>query len=161
MEVTYSMQRPAMNTRAEIDAFLAHRVIALAGASRKGGKFGNVILRDLRDKGYELHPVHPDAPELEGLPCVPSLAALPAGVEGLLLVVPPAVTEHLVQEAHAAGIRSIWMQQGAASEAARRFCADHGMSVVHGECILLFSEPGSWIHGAHRWARGVFGTLPA
>jgi predicted CoA-binding protein len=150
-----------MNTRQEIDAFLAHRVIALAGASRKGGKFGNVILRDLRDKGYQLHPVHPEATTLEGLPCVPTLAALPAGVEGLLLVVPPAVTERLVQEAHAVGIKSIWMQQGAASEAAVRFCVDHGMAVVHGECILMFSEPSGWIHGLHRWGRAVFGTLPA
>jgi predicted CoA-binding protein len=149
-----------MNTRSDIDAFLAHRVIALAGASRKGGKFGNIILRDLRDKGYELHPVHPDAAELEGLPCVARLAALPSGVEGLLLVVPPAVTERLVQEAHAVGIRSIWMQQGAASVAAVRFCQDHDMAVVHGECILMFSEPSGWVHGAHRWVRGVLGTLP-
>lgn len=149
-----------MTTQQSIDHFLAHRVIAVAGASRKGNKFGNIILRDLKAKGYELLPVHPEAEELEGLRCFASLAELPAGVEGLLLVVPPAQTEKLVREAAAIGIGSVWMQQGAESEGAIRFCAEHGLAEVHGECILMFSEPRGWVHGLHRWGRGVLGTLP-
>jgi len=149
-----------MTTRNEVDAFLSLKTLALAGASRSGRKFGNTILKHLVDKGYELHPIHPQASTLEGIPACPSLAALPTPVEGLVLVVPPAATERLVREALDQGIRSIWMQQGSESPEAIRFCAEHGMAVIHGECILMFAEPAGAIHRFHRWVNGKLGKLP-
>ena len=149
-----------MTTRNEVDAFLASKTLALAGASRKGGKFGNTILKDLLRKGYQVYPVHPDAATLEGVQAYPSLAALPVPVEGLVLVVPPAQTEALVREAFDQGIRAVWMQQGAESPEAIRFCAEHGMSAVHGECLLMFAEPARAVHRVHRWVRGKLGRLP-
>jgi len=74
--------------------------------------------------------------------------------------VPPAETEQVVQEAAAAGIRRVWMQQGAESEAAIRFCEEHGMSVVHGECILMFAQPVDSVHRLHRWIWRLLGKLP-
>ena len=34
------------------------------------------------------------------------------------------------------------------------------MSVIAGECILMFAEPAGFGHRAHRWVKGVFGQLP-
>lgn len=53
------------------------------------------------------------------------------------------------------------MQQGAESEAAFRYCEQHGMSAVHHECILMFAHDPGFVHRAHRWFRGTFGHLPA
>jgi hypothetical protein len=74
------------------------------------------------------------------VPFWPSLAALPEPVGGVLTVVPPAETEKVVAAAHAAGITRVWMQQGSESDAAIRFCEEHGIAVVQHECVLMFAE---------------------
>jgi len=149
-----------MVSKTAIDDFLGQESLALAGLSRSGKKFGNAVLKDLSAKGYEVLPVHPDAAEIGGVRCYPSLADLPSRVGGLVLVVPPAQTEALVKEARETGIVRVWMQQGAESDAAIRYCEDHGINVVHGECIMMFAQPKG-IHKFHRWLRGAFGKLPA
>lgn len=150
-----------MNTRADIEEFLSLRTLAVVGVSRSGKKFGNVLYRSLRDKGYHVIPVHPAAGSLEGDRCVPDLRHLPSGVGGLVLVVPPAESERIVREAAAVGIRRVWMQQGADSPAAMQFCQEHGMTVIAGECLLMFAEPAEWIHRAHRWLWRRLDRLPA
>ena len=148
-----------MNTRSAIDDFLNHRTLAVVGVSRSGKKFGNGASRELRKKGYQVLPVHPEAESIDGEKCYRSLAELPAQVGGLLLVVPPAETEKVVQQASAAGIRHVWMQQGAESEAAIRYCEGQGISVVSRECILMFAQPAG-VHKLHHWFWRVLGKLP-
>ena len=150
-----------MNTRAAIDDFLRQRTLAIVGVSRTGKKFGNVLYRDLKSKGYRLIPVHPAAESLEGDRCTPDLQHLPEPVDGIILVVPPAQSELLVREAHAAGIRRVWLQQGAESDQSVQFCRDHRMSVIAGECVLMFAEPAGWAHRAHRWVWKHLDKLPA
>jgi predicted CoA-binding protein len=149
-----------MTSKAAVADFVSQRKLAVVGVSRKKMKFGNLAFRELKRKGYKLFPVHPHAEQLEGERCSASLAALPEPVEGLLVIVPPAQAEQVVRAAAAAGIRRVWLQQGAGSPAAIRFCEDNGISVVHGECILMFAEPAAWYHRAHRWVWGLLGKLP-
>ena len=110
--------------------------------------------------GYTLYPIHPQAETIEGERCFPNLGALPEPVDGVLVVVPPAQTEQVVRDAAAAGIRRVWMQQGAESPAAIQFCKENGINAVHGECILMFAEPAAWFHRAHRWVWKLLGKLP-
>lgn len=149
-----------MTSRAAIDEFLAQKTLALVGVSRGGRGFGNAVLKTLRRRGREVLPVHPEARDIDGVPCFRAVADLPARVGGLVLVVPPAQTEKLVAEAAAAGIRRVWMQQGAASPGAVAFCAANGVSAIHGECILMFAEPAGRIHRLHRTIKGLLGRLP-
>ncbi len=145
--------------KAEIDDFLVQRTLAVVGVSRGGKKFGNAASRELRSKGYRVIPVHPEAESIAGERCYPSLKELPEPVGGLLVVVPPVQTEQVVREAAEAGIRRVWLQQGAESAAAIKYCQEHGMSVVHGECILMFAAPAG-VHKLHRWLWKLFGKLP-
>jgi hypothetical protein len=69
-------------------------------------------------------PVDPHAEIIEGDPCYPSLSALPEAVDGVVIVVPPSEAEKGVRDAAQAGIRGAWMQQGAESQAAIRFCEE-------------------------------------
>ncbi len=149
-----------MTTRIQVDDFLSCRRIALAGASRRGKKFGNAVLKTMRGQGYDVLPVHPEAREIDGVPCRASVRDLPDDVEAMVLVVPPRETERLVREAAERGIRRVWMQQGAESAEAVRYCEEHGIACVHGECVLMFAEPAGFVHRAHRWVRGVRGALP-
>lgn len=149
-----------MIPRNVLDDFLTQRTLALVGVSRDGHGFGNTVRKELARKGFTVHLVHPEAESIDGQPCFKSLAALPERVGGAVLVTPPAVTEKLVREAFVAGIPRIWMQQGAESDEAIRFCEERGIAVVHHECILMFAEPAGWFHRAHRWARGAESHRP-
>jgi len=147
-------------TKSAVMDFVSQRSLAVVGVSRKGNKFGNTAYRELKAKGYQLVPVHPQAETLEGDRCVKNLASLPASVGGVLVIVPPQQAEQVVQEAAAAGIKHVWLQQGAESQAAIRLAESKGMSVIAGECILMFAEPAGFGHRAHRWIKGLFGGLP-
>jgi uncharacterized protein len=97
---------------------------------------------------------------IEGERCYPSLAALPAPVGGVVVIVPPEQTGAVVRQAAEAGVTRVWMQQGAESPAAIRFCEEHGISAIHGECIMMFIEPAHFIHRTHRWFKKIAGNLP-
>lgn len=149
-----------MVARSAIQDFLAQTNLAVVGVSRQGKKFGNVAYRELRARGYRLFPLHPSASELEGDRAYPSFEALPEPVGGVLIVLPPAETERVVRMAVRAGIGRVWMQQGAESPDAIRFCAENGIEAVHGCCILMFAEPVRSVHRIHRWVWRVIGKLP-
>ncbi len=73
---------------------------------------------------------------------------------------PPDETERVVRDAAAAGIPRVWKLQGAESEEAIRFCEEHGISVVAGECILMFARPLRFYHKPHRCVWKLLGKLP-
>jgi predicted CoA-binding protein len=150
-----------MVTKHAVDDFLAQKTLAIVGVSRSGKKFGNSVLKELSAKGYRVIPVHPAATHLEGVTACPSLTALPQKPGGLIVVVRPSEAARVVRDAAAAGITRVWLQQGSDSPEAIRFCTDHGISVVHGHCILMFAEPAAFFHRAHRFVRGLMGRLPA
>jgi len=149
-----------MATKAEVMDFTAQRVLAVVGVSRTPTKFGTTAFRELKAKGYRLFPVNRNVESVEGERCYPSLKELPEPVGGVLVVVPPAEAEKVVRDAAEAGIRRVWLQNGAESEAAIRYCEQQGISVISGECILMFAEPAGFGHRLHRWFRGVTGKLP-
>jgi len=149
-----------MTTQSAINDFFAQKKLAIAGVSRSGKGFGNSVLKDLLKKGYEVLPVHPEVEELQGIPAVRSVADLPLGVGGLVLVVPPEESEKLVKEAGEAGIERVWMQPGAESEEAVRICEQYGILCITGECVMMYAAPVQSIHRFHRWLRKIFGKLP-
>jgi predicted CoA-binding protein len=149
-----------MTTKAAIQEFLSLKVLAVAGASRNTAKFGYTIFHDLKTRGYTVYPINPNAETIDGEKCYPSLAALPQKPDGIVIVTPPAQSEALVREAGKAGIQHVWLQQGADSPAAIKFCEQNGLKVVAGECIFMYFEPTAWFHGAHRWINSVIGKGP-
>jgi predicted CoA-binding protein len=149
-----------MTTGQIVQEFLAQPALAVVGVSRSGKKFGNAAYRQLKAKGYRVYPIHPQARTIEGDKCYASLADLPESVGGILIVVPPQQTEKVVRAAAAAGIRRVWMQQGAESKVAVQFCEDNGITHVEGECVLMFAQPIAFYHKPHRWLWGLLGKLP-
>jgi predicted CoA-binding protein len=149
-----------MTTKAAVEDFVSQRTLAIVGVSRGGKKFGNSIFRELTSHGYKLYPIHPEAKTLEGAPAYKDFVSLPEKVDGAIIVVPPAQTEKVVREAVAAGVKRIWMQQGAESGAAIQFCKENGIAEVHGECIMMFTRGDAFPHSVHRWLWKLFGKLP-
>jgi predicted CoA-binding protein len=149
-----------MTDKKIVDNFLSQLKFAVVGVSRSGKKFGNAIFRELKSKDYQLFAVNPYLNSFENEQCYPNLSSLPEAVDGVIIVVPPEVTEKVVKDAHLAKIKMIWMQQGSESDSAIQFCREHGIEVIHGECILMFAEPVAFLHRMHRWVWKILGKLP-
>ena len=126
-----------MGSPGDIDDFLTLKSFAVVGASRDRDKYGNIVYRELRSRGFRVFAVNPMAQTIEGDPCYPTLADLPERVEGAVIVVPPDQTERTVRTAVAAGIRTVWMQPGAESEDAIRICEENGLCAIHNACVLV------------------------
>ncbi|MBI9101531.1 MAG: CoA-binding protein [Spirochaetales bacterium] len=146
-----------MNQRHEIDAFFLSKIIAVAGVSRNKNKFGSVVYRELKKKGYNILPMNPNCDIIDGEKCYKQVSELPADVEGILCVVKPDITEELVRDAEYTGIGRIWMQPGSESTIAMNFCRERGIGVISKSCILMYAEPVQSIHKFHRGLARLFG----
>jgi len=148
-----------MVTRQEIDGFVSGKTLAMVGVSAGGKGFGNAAYKELKARGYRVLPVHPGMDEVQGDRCWRSLADLPEKVERLLVMVGPAQVEGVVREAAAAGVRKVWLQQGATSPSAIEVCRANGIEVVHDHCILMFADPAGF-HRFHGWIWKLIGKTP-
>lgn len=127
-----------MDVAEQIEDFLRGDAYAVVGASKDRSKYGNKVLRCYLQKGRRAYPIHPREAEIEGRPCLPDLYALKEPVHGLSIITPPAVTERIVEDAAACGIRRLWMQPGAESARAVQRAQELGLSVIAGgPCLLV------------------------
>lgn len=120
-----------------ISDFCDRRVWAVVGVSQDRTKFGYKVFRSLRESGYTVFPVNPKGGVVDGVTVYPTLADLPRLPDVVDLVVPPAVSEKMVQEAHRLGLKRIWMQPGAESQAAIDYCLSHDIQVVYDACAMV------------------------
>jgi len=128
-----------MKTEERIEQFLASKSFGVVGASTNREKFGNKVVRVYQQEKLSVVPVNPRAEMIEGEPCVASVADLPESVKSISVVTPPKITEQIVEQAIAMGIKNIWMQPGAESAAAVTNGLKHGLNIIaDGSCILVF-----------------------
>ena len=122
----------------QISKFLASPAFGVVGASANRDKFGNKVLRCYLQNGRSATPVNPVEAEIEGVACVSSVSGLPANVESISMITPPALTAQIVPLAIEKGIRNIWMQPGAGHPDAVALCREKGINVIaDGSCVLV------------------------
>ena len=132
------MSGPVPSVDEKIRAFLARGPFAVVGASADRDKYGNKVLRAYLQNGLVVYPVNPRESQIEGLAVYPDLASLPEPVRGVSIVTPPAVTEQVMRQAAAAGIRYVWMQPGADSPQALEQAEALGLEAIGGgPCVLV------------------------
>jgi predicted CoA-binding protein len=140
-----------------IQDFLQGKRFGLVGYSRSSQKFGNMLYAELIQRGYSVLVAHPEIKEIGGEKCVPSVGALAGQIDGLIINVSPRNSAQVVREAAQAGIRNIWLQQGADSREAVQAGRDQGVNLVAGKCILMYAEPVRSFHAFHRLFARLFG----
>ena len=113
------------------------KVIAVVGASDKPDRPSYDIASYLLSAGYTMIPVNPGRPEILGQKCYPSLKAVPVRVDIVNIFRNPADVPPIVDEAIAAGARSVWMQTGIASPEAAKKASDAGLEVLQDRCIKV------------------------
>ncbi len=121
-----------------IAEFLSGSVFAVAGASSRRHKYGNMVLRCYLENGRRAFAINPLEDVIEGQPAFKRLADLPERVHGLSIITPPAVTLQLVEDAAKLGIHRLWMQPGAESREALKLADELGLDVIAGgPCLLV------------------------
>ena len=103
-------QRPADTGVHALEPIFHPRGIAVAGVSASSAGFGgNMFLTALRQQGYAggIYPVNPKANEIDGLPCFPTLQAIPGPVDYVISSVPARAVLGLIDDARAKGVRAI------------------------------------------------------
>jgi uncharacterized protein len=114
--------------------------IAVSGASNDPEKYGNIIVRNLKDKGYTVLPVNPREDVILGLPVAHSVGKIEKPVDLLVVVTPPAVTLRVLREAVEAGIAAVWLQDGSFDDGVLEFAAKAPFRTVHHACVMVASN---------------------
>jgi hypothetical protein len=151
----------------KVHDFLAQKRIAVAGVSRNKGEHaaGNVIYARLRSSGHEVFAVNPHLKTFEGDRCYPDLGSIPGGVDGVVIITRPAITEQIVRDCPAAGVHRVWMHQSMAkgtsvSPEAVEYCRQHDITVIAGACPMMYCG-ADFGHTCMRWFLKLTGGLPA
>ncbi|CAM5524520.1 acetate--CoA ligase family protein [Sphingobium scionense] len=81
---------PQATARLSLDRLLRPRSVVIVGASDKPGALGASVLSNLVRNGFagDIHLINPKRAEIGGRPCLPSVDALPQGVDAAVLAIP-------------------------------------------------------------------------
>lgn len=146
-------------TAHRLDPLLRPQTVAVLGASQRAGSVGNIFVRQSLQAGFtgRLYPVNPRYDTVEGLPCYPSLTALPEPVEHVIFAIPNAAIEAGLEEAIAAGVKaatmvsSLFLPDEAEPRLPERIgarCREAGLLLCGANCMGFYNfEAGLWACG--------------
>ncbi len=120
-----------------IQEMLKKKKWAVVGANQNPAKYGNKIFNKLRSFGYEVYPVNPKYDEIEGVTCYDQISDLPVEVDCVNVVVPPALSNALVDEVKNQGIERIWFQPGTFTPEIVDKAEVMGLKTVYFNCVLV------------------------
>jgi len=152
---------------AKVNDFLAQERIAVAGVSRERSNHlaANLIYRRLKETGHGVFAVNPNMQIFEGDPCYHDLQSIPGGVDGVVIITRPEVTERIVHDCSVAGVRRVWMHQSLAkgssvSPQAVEYCRQNNISVIAGACPMMYGSNVDFGHTCMRLFMKLTGGLP-
>ncbi len=112
-------------------------VIAVVGATDNLNKYGAIIYRDLKAKGYRVLPVNPRRDTVDGDLAYPDLGSLPETPDIVNIVVPPQRTLGVLDKAEELGIENIWIQPGAEDQAVMDRLQSGPFQYLANACIMV------------------------
>ena len=112
------------------------KTIALVGYSPKPGRPSGMIAQYLQQHGYRVIPVNPSIEEALGEKAYPSIAAIPEKVDLADVFRRPEYIPGVVDDAIAAGVKYLWIQDGIIHDEAARKAEEAGIGVVMDRCIF-------------------------
>ena len=118
------------------EEMLEKKVWAVVGANQDREKYGNMIYRKLKTRGYEVYAVNPMYETIEGDRCYKNLSSLPKIPEVIDMVVSPKRGKPVLEEAAQLGIRYIWLQPGTYDDELLKKIGELSLEAVQA-CVLV------------------------
>lgn len=112
-------------------------LVAVVGATDNPTKYGSVIYRDLKSKGFRVVPVNRHRDTVAGDPAYANLGDLPETPDIVNVVVPPDQTLAVLERSLELGYTTVWLQPGAADAAVRAFLDEHEFTYLVDACIMV------------------------
>ena len=158
----------AATLEAKAQDFLAQNRIAVAGVSRDINHHpaGKLIYNRLKQTGHHVFPVNPHMESFQGDRCYHNLQDIPGGVDGVVVITRPEVTQQIVRDCTAARVRRVWTHESLAkgssvSAEAVEYCRQRDIDLIAGACPMMFGDGVDFGHRCRRWFMGVSGRLPS
>lgn len=114
--------------------------IAVVGATDNPSKYGFVIYRDLKRKGFTVFPVNPRRATIDSDKAFPGLADIAQKPTIVNIVVPPEITIQILQQCLDLGLMNVWLQPGAESPEVMTFLQQHDFNYLANACIMVQSR---------------------
>ncbi len=118
----------------------ADTTIAVVGATDNPAKYGSVIYRDIKRKGYRVFAVNPNRETVDGDKAYPDLGSLPEPPDIIDLVVPGWIGIEVAREAMTLGHKGVWVQPGADTPQLVDFLQQNGFDYLADACIMVESR---------------------
>ncbi len=146
----------------DLAALFAPASVAVLGVSRNPAKLGHRLLQNVKERGYAgaIHPVNPSGEPILGCPTVPSVAALPAGVDLALVSLPAPAVPSAIEALAARGVRAAVIlssgfgevdEDGRSTQAGLLATARAaGLRLVGPNCMGVYSAPAR-LNGTYFW----------
>ncbi|MBW8795458.1 MAG: GNAT family N-acetyltransferase [Streptomyces sp.] len=134
---------------ASLRPLLCPEAVAVVGAGRRPGSVGRAILHHIHSGGYtgRLFAVNPGVTSVLGVPCHPSVSALPRTPDLVVVAVPAAAVPVTAEECGKAGVRALLVVTSGLdpdqAQALHTTCHTYGMRLVGPNCLgISHTEPG-------------------
>jgi uncharacterized protein len=118
------------------EKMLEKKIWAVVGANQDQEKFGNMIYRKLKKRGYQVYAINPMYESVERDKCYKDLSSLPVIPEVIDMVVSPKRGKAIIEEAARLGINYIWLQPGTHDSELIKQISDLGLQSVQA-CVLV------------------------
>jgi predicted CoA-binding protein len=140
-----------MTIQETINLFLYEKRIAIAGVSHNPRKFGYILYKTAKEKGFYATPINPKGGVIDGVFCLESVALLDNEIHNLLIATHKRDTAKVMEEAVAKGIRNIWIQNGCESDEAIKIAKENNINLVSKMCFLMYA----WPKGFHKFHQRI------
>jgi predicted CoA-binding protein len=111
------------------------KTIAVVGASTDEFKAAHRIPRYLQSQGYKIIPINPTTEEILGETTFGELSEVTEPIDAVDVFRPAEEAPDIARQAIEKGAKVLWLQEGIASEEARKIAEDAGLTVVMDLCM--------------------------
>ncbi len=135
----------------DLDALFNPKAVAVIGASRKPGSIGYMIVKGLKEGGFEgkIYPINPKADEILGIKCYPSILDVPDEVSFAVISVPQKFVLDVVEQCGQKGVKGVTVISSGFAEVGnveaerklREICDRYGMWLVGPNIVGTLSNP--------------------
>ncbi len=114
--------------------------VAVVGATDNPSKYGHIIYKDLKQKGFTVYPVNPKASTVDGDKAYTSVAEISEKPTIVNIVVPPKVALGVIRQCEELGLMNVWLQPGAESPENLAFLEERPFNYLANACIMVQSR---------------------
>jgi len=111
--------------------------LAIIGATDHPRKYGGIIYRDMKAKGFPVLAVNPHRDTVDGDECWNSVVDLPEKPTIAVFVVPATLGLEVLDDCARAGVENIWIQPGALSDELRAALDEGGFNWLANACVMV------------------------